>query len=136
MLSATESGAKVASAFTTGNVAADGIVGDIFNNKDFEVHRDVLSFPGDPSAIVQEVTLPMLVAEGVTKVLRCEILNTSHKLSTTDGLVEVGDHVLVLAKVSDILEPPIERHAPSKTDQDGLCYANGKYRKHGEIIQI
>ncbi|RFU23962.1 hypothetical protein B7463_g12380, partial [Scytalidium lignicola] len=137
MLSATESGARVANVFTQGNVDDDGNEKDVFNNENFIIQPDVVKLVGGENIRSEELILPMLVAEGVTKVLRCEVLNTTHDISKTDGLVEVGDHVLVLAKVLDILKSPIGGSPSSGMDEeDGLCYANGKYRRHGEVIRL
>ncbi|KAH8815916.1 flavin reductase like domain-containing protein [Xylogone sp. PMI_703] len=135
MLSATESGAGVANEFTQGNIDTEGNERDVFNSSKFVIQHDVVKPSGNGNTTLERLVLPMMVAKGITKVLRCEVLNTSHDLSKSDGLVEVGDHVLILAKVLDILGSPGKGRRSSGTDEeDGLCYANGKYRKHGQVI--
>ncbi len=117
ILSATESGARVADAFTRGN----GPGSDVFHNPLFTVlKRRGADLDGslDP---------PLLAAEGITKVLRCE-------LKEGQGLVEVGDHVLVLGRVLSIIEPSVgQRH---DDEQSGLCYLDREYRQVGSVIRL
>jgi flavin reductase (DIM6/NTAB) family NADH-FMN oxidoreductase RutF len=104
VLAASASGARVADAFTRGNV--DG--GDGWKSREFKElkNRD------QP---------PILAAEGVVKALRCELINR--------GLVDVGDHTLVLARVRGILVPPGQGGHPG-----ALSYAEGRYRRVGDCI--
>jgi flavin reductase (DIM6/NTAB) family NADH-FMN oxidoreductase RutF len=70
---------------------------------------------------------PLLAAEGVLRVLRCELVEDK-------GLVEVGDHVIVLGNVVSIIEPS---NAQSETaEQRGLCYLDRAYREVGNIIEV
>jgi hypothetical protein len=115
ILSANQSGAKVADTFTKGNGA------DVFRSQEFTVlkrrgaERD--------GGILEP---PLLAAKGITKVLRCQLLEDN-------GLVEVGDHMLVLGKVVSIIEA-----APSDLpgQEHGLCYSDGQYREVGGIIEV
>lgn len=66
------------------------------------------------------------------KVLRCEVLEDGGK---TGGLVEVGDHVLVLGKVVGIVEPP-RGGREGLVVESGLCYADGRYRSVGDVIEL
>jgi Flavin reductase like domain len=118
ILSATDSGARVANAFTRGN----GIGSDIFHNSTFSVLRRRNDVTG------QSLDPPLLAAEGITKALRCELLEDK-------GLIEVGDHVLVLGKVLSIIEPSTE-HMPKNVERRGLCYLDRAYRQVGSIIEL
>ena len=68
-----------------------------------------------------ELEPPLLAAKGITRVLRCKLLKDN-------GLVEVGDHTLILAEVRGVIE--------SGRDGEGLCYSDGKYRGVGEVIEV
>lgn len=119
ILSATESGARIADAFTKGNT----IGSDLFRNPAFLVlntwRKDGTDHSLDP---------PLLAAQGITKVLKCELLEEK-------GLIEVGDHVLVLGKVLSIIRPPTEHNAYMRKPL-GLCYAHGAYRAAGTVIEV
>lgn len=116
VLSATESGARVADVFTKGNGR------NVFASPVFEVLRmrsgDFKSQP------------PLLSSPGIIKVLRCQL-----REDPTNGLLEIGDHVLVLGDVVSIIEPP-----PSQTGEEGedggLCYIDREYRRVGSIIEL
>jgi flavin reductase (DIM6/NTAB) family NADH-FMN oxidoreductase RutF len=113
ILSANKEGASVANVFTKGN-GRNG-PGDIWKSKEFVVFKGKTL--EDP---------PLLRAKGITKVLRCEILEEN-------GLVEVGDHMLVLAKVVGILQPdPVQGEVMEK----GLGYLDREYRAVGEVIKL
>jgi flavin reductase (DIM6/NTAB) family NADH-FMN oxidoreductase RutF len=118
ILSATESGARVADAFTKGN--RPGL--DVFHNPAFRVLRRQYS------GTAQTLEPPILAAEGITKVLRCELLKEN-------GLVEIGDHVLVLGRVVGIIEPATGQ-AQQDAEQRGLCYLDREYRQVGSIIEL
>lgn len=68
---------------------------------------------------------PLLSAPGIVRVVRCEVLEGQQ------GLVEVGDHVLVLGNVKGILVPP-----SADEDAFGLGYVDGKYRSVGEVLDV
>lgn len=116
ILAATKSGASVADAFTKGNGT------NVFRSPTFTVLKTRRGTGGgiDP---------PLLAAEGITKVLRCEVLNGDQQ-----GLVDVGDHTLVLAKVVSIIEPG--HVAEGGQERKGLCYFNGQYRDIGDAIDV
>lgn len=114
ILSATKSGATVAHNFTKGNTA------DVFANQKFAVWNVGSGCP-----------LPLLSAPGVTKVLRCKLRDEG----PGEGLIEIGDHVLVLADVESIIEPPPSKDAASLEDR-GLSYLDRAYREAGEIIEV
>lgn len=116
ILSATESGASVADAFTRGN----SVGSDIFDNPLFTVLKR-RGTDADGS-----LEPPLLAAKGITKVLRCQ-------LKEEQGLVEVGDHVLVLGRVLSIIEPSAGQ---SDEEQSGLCYLDREYRKVGSVIRL
>lgn len=118
ILSATESGARVADAFTKGN----GISSDVFQNSAFQVLRR------QGAEAAQRLDPPMLAADGIIKVLQCELMEEK-------GLVEVGDHVLVLGKVFGIIEPA-GRKTRNTTEQRGLCYLDRGYRQVGPVIEL
>ena len=60
--------------------------------------------------------------------MRCEALQEK-------GFVKVGDHVLVIAKVHEILDLPEGKEGGEGTE-NGLCYADGRYRRIGDVIDI
>lgn len=113
ILSATEEGAQTAHGFTKGNQ------GDVFKGVNYAVWNAGSVCP-----------LPLLSSPGVTKVLRCKLRNEA-----PGGLVEVGDHVLVLADVESIIEPPPTKHRAALEDR-GLSYLDRAYRTVGECIEV
>ena len=118
ILSATESGANVADAFTKGN----GSGSDVFSNPAFSV------LVKTTDGTVEDLDPPLLAAEGITKVLRCELLEEK-------GLIEVGDHVLVLGKVLGIIEPSTDQNLDN-IEKWGLCYLDRAYREVGSVIGL
>jgi flavin reductase (DIM6/NTAB) family NADH-FMN oxidoreductase RutF len=133
VLEASESGARVAERFTRGNKG-----GNVFLGKDdFEVGGLVVQNEGMGGEGRGDVVLPRLRAEGVVSVLRCEILGNGNQdmeknENGRSGLVSVGDHVLVLGKVHEILGAE-EGNGEGK---HGLCYADGRYRRIGDVIEV
>jgi flavin reductase (DIM6/NTAB) family NADH-FMN oxidoreductase RutF len=115
ILSATESGARVADAFTKGNAP------DVFRNRAFEVLRR------RGSSSTEGLDPPLLAADGIMKVLRCQVLEDR-------GLLEVGDHVLVLGEVISIIEPAPKGEA--EVEERGLCYLDSEYRQVGPVIEL
>lgn len=95
---------------------------DVFKNSAFQV----LKRQGAEAA--QRLDPPLLAADGIIKVLRCELIEEK-------GLVEVGDHVLVLGKVLGIIEPA-GHEARRTTEQRGLCYLDRGYRQVGAVIEL
>ena len=99
---------------------------------------------GDGKKLEKFLSLPRLKGPGVGKVLRCELLNgargksgrvvkDSHGLMRpTQGLIAVGDHVLVLGRVTEILGVEEE----SKRRPYGLSYVDRRYRYVGEAISV
>ncbi len=121
MLEGNRNGASVADCFTRG----DGLGGsNVF--KDLEVEE---LKAGEVGGLV----LPRLREEGVVRVLRCEVLGAEQNGDSygKDGLVNVGDHVLVLARVEEILGEGEEGK-----QIHGLCYADGRYRLIGDVIEM
>jgi len=109
ILSATVSGARVADAFTKGNGA------EVWRSGEFTVLRRAKG----------TMEPPLLAANGITRVLRCKVLEEPK------GLLDVGDHVLVLGKVLGILVPP-----GSEDRDSALCYADREYKQLGDAISI
>lgn len=115
-------GARVADVFTRG----DGQGGsNVF--KDLEVEE--LNAGGGNMSLA----LPRIMNVGVVRVLSCEVLGKEQNGDSygKDGLVNVGDHVLVLAKVEEIIGGDEEGK-----QMHGLCYADGRYRLIGDVIEI
>ncbi|KAL3419576.1 flavin reductase like domain-containing protein [Phlyctema vagabunda] len=107
ILSATPSGAQLADAFTRGNNGRDPFADAIQTVQGLDVNESLV-----------------LNAPGVLRVLKCCLLEDS-------GCVEVGDHGLVLGRVLDIV------HGQAEEDEvHGLCYADGRYRGVGGIIEL
>jgi flavin reductase (DIM6/NTAB) family NADH-FMN oxidoreductase RutF len=82
-----------------------------------------------------EVDLPRLVGKGVKRVLGCELYRnpTSLDPSVADGLIEVGEHVLVVAKVTAIF-PNEGLVQTEKEEEYALSYVDGRYRMVGRTI--
>ena len=88
-----------------------------------------------------DLELPRLRAEGVVRVLRCEVLGDGNRGDNGEdggvgGLVSVGDHVLVLGKVDEILGDRKGERIGNWEGKHGLCYADGKYRRIGDVIEV
>jgi len=105
--------------------------------------------------------LPRLRGKGISRVLRCEILRggvcvpgydilgpnivdheseprnklyqSSDKRSIRRGFIRIGDHVLCIAKVLEVMEN--DTLIPSDA-RSGLGYMDGKYRTAGEVIEV
>jgi hypothetical protein len=98
---------------------------------------------GDGGKLEKFFPLPRLKGPGVSKVLRCELLdgvrgtggkvakNSYGLMRPTQGLIAVGDHVLVLGRVLEILGG--DRKEREETAY-GLSYVDGKYRRVGKVI--
>jgi flavin reductase (DIM6/NTAB) family NADH-FMN oxidoreductase RutF len=134
-------GAQIADLFTKG--------GDIFgggaqeNDKVFVVE----------GVVEGEAVLPLLKGRGVRKVLRCEVLPSGVSMQLEQplwseikgarqeleevthadgaGFIRVGDHVLVIARVLEIVGEEREDEPGSS----GLSYMDGKYRRAGTPIR-
>lgn len=76
-----------------------------------------------PDEPAQSLDPPLLDGDGIVKVLRCELLEEK-------GLIEVGDHVLILGKVVGIIEPSVERRY-----RTGLQYVEGAYGVVGSTFE-
>lgn len=73
---------------------------------------------------------PLLEGEGVLYALRCRLLDDEpHR-----GLVEVRDHVVVLAEVVDIVEGTGRAATGEQDEVFGLAYADRRYRQLGGSI--
>lgn len=105
----------MADAFTKGNGQ------DSFLNKTFEVLKRQRA--NNPKSLDP----PLLAADGIAKILRCEVLENK-------GLIEVGDHVLILGKVISIIEPSAQKDA--NIESTGLCYLDREYRQIGPAIKL
>ncbi|CZS93631.1 hypothetical protein WAI453_001143 [Rhynchosporium graminicola] len=85
----------------------------------------------------RKVRLPLIDCEYATKsILECQVLGESDR--SGGGLIRIGDHVLVVAKVTRILE----NGDPAKISQNhtftpgpGLGYCDGDYITSGPIPQ-
>jgi hypothetical protein len=77
-----------------------------------------------PYALGQSLDPPLLYGAGIAKVLRCELLEEK-------GLIEIGDHVLILGKLLGVIEP-----SPKSRHFKGLSYVEGAYRHGGGTIQL
>jgi flavin reductase (DIM6/NTAB) family NADH-FMN oxidoreductase RutF len=116
ILEASEGGMRLADAFTKGNKNVEGLLGGVSMGvriKDVEVETRM-----------KTMSLPMLKAKGVMRVLRCSIL--------ADKMVEVGDHMIVIARIEEILDSDEEGELEGKI---GLCYVDGRYRRVGDVIE-
>lgn len=107
MLEGTKEGAGVADTFTRGNS------GTPFEG--LEIHEKE----------VGGKALPRIHGKGVGRVLVCEV--------NGQGFVEVGDHVVVIAGVKEILYEDGEKEGKAGL---GLCYVDGRYRGVGGVLEI
>lgn len=136
VLEANQDGATVADSFTKGN--ADGIeVGEAFRARDGSFKVDNVTFElrrkGEDSSGNSELDLPKLTGKGVKRVLACELYGSHSNPDIPDGIIEVGEHVLVVARVSAIF--PHEGLAQTKKEGEyGLSYVDGRYRMVGRAI--
>ncbi|KAE9379545.1 hypothetical protein N431DRAFT_553724 [Stipitochalara longipes BDJ] len=128
ILEASENGARIADSFTKGSKFVERLLEG--NEKGVGILPVVVGITGEEEGKEMGIKLPMLKAEGVSRVLRCKVLSESEGRS---GLVEVGDHVIVIARVEEIFETEGEGKGEGK---GGLCYANGKYRRVGNVIKV
>ena len=116
---------------------------DGVNDKAFIVERELVSFQWREKEAHLE--LPRLRGTGVGKVLKCQLLEgvrgDSGKpivspygvMRPTKGLIGVGDHVLVLGRVMEILDLYTEEDGET---QYGLSYVDGMYRQVGNAISL
>lgn len=138
LLEANREGATVADSFTKGN--SDGIeVGETFRSGggSFQVENTILDLQenGGITSNNNGLGLPKLVGKGVKRVLACELHRQPPTIEQgiSDGFIEVGEHVLVVAKVVSILSEEKPEQAESNVNY-GLSYVDGRYRAVGETI--
>jgi flavin reductase (DIM6/NTAB) family NADH-FMN oxidoreductase RutF len=150
LLDSTLEGARIADLFTRGNGERVFQVGEkegLFKVKEQNIRSDPsrvksvewVQRPGEDEGIVNK--LPALHGKGITKVLRCTIMhNIQHTLSSVQdygekgrGIIRVGDHFQIMAKVKEILD--VHESEELITGVHGLSYADGKYRRVGEVIE-
>ncbi|KAG6039547.1 hypothetical protein E4U41_002439 [Claviceps citrina] len=112
VLAGDASGAAVADRFTRGN--ADG--GGVFDAMEGATVDSV----GGPTCA------PLIRGRGILRVLRCRLLRDAR--GTSDGLVRVRDHVIVVGEV-------VEMMAVTKVREFGLAYADRRYRRVGGVIE-
>lgn len=99
--------------FLCGNAAGEGLADRFTKGNDFPGLYNELEF--------KEISngLPWFTGVGVGHVLRCEVLSEQER-----GLIPVGDHVIVLAKVIEVLPVP---RASTPITPAGLSYFDGTY---------
>lgn len=140
VLEANREGATVADSFTKGN--ADGVeVGETFRPRggSFQVENTFLDLQKNGSITSDNNGgLPKLVGKGIKRVLACELHRQPPTINQgiSDGFIEVGEHVLVVAKVISILS---EDKNPDQSESNvnyGLSYVDGRYRAVGETIMV
>lgn len=126
ILEASENGMKIAREFTKGSRHVEKIF--FGSTKGFGIKPISVKtrFEG------KDMCLPMLRERGVMGVLRCEVLGNIG--GGKSGLVKVGDHMLVLAKVEEILDGG-GKEGEQERVKGGLCYADGRYRRVGDVIK-
>lgn len=138
VLEANKEGAAVADSFTKGN--ADNIeVGEAFRARDglFRVENTVFKAQRQRDDTLKSIWpgLPKLTGKGVKRVLACELYRSppATDRGISNGLIEVGEHVLVIAKVLSIfLNEGLEQTEGDV--QYGLSYVDGRYRTVGKTI--
>jgi flavin reductase (DIM6/NTAB) family NADH-FMN oxidoreductase RutF len=138
VLEANREGASVADSFTKGN--ADGVeVGEAFRARCGSLQVENIIFKTQSWVSGTEtgtgLGLPKLVGKGVKRVLGCELYKSLPTMDQgiSDGLIEVGEHVLVVAKVTSIF-PKEAMEQMDDPVQYGLSYVDGRYRTVGQTI--
>ncbi|RDL40768.1 uncharacterized protein BP5553_00747 [Venustampulla echinocandica] len=118
ILEASKAGSKVAHGFAQGGGGVDGFK----KSNIIEEHVILKEMEG--------LVLPRLNGDGVMQALRCEVLRNDD--GECKGMIRVGDHMLVLAEVTEILgDDPM-----AENSWHGLCYADGRYRLIGDTIEV
>ena len=127
-------GARIADVFTKG--------GDYMFGKEGFGLEGVFEIERQPYGTQEGEHLPKLSGKGVGKVLFCEVLQDGVSLSgqpdhggempQTEGMgfIRVRDHVLVIARVHEVLGDV------SDSESWGLSYLDGKYRRAGRILPL
>lgn len=137
ILDASLDGVQVADVFTK---AGYGIGGrDVFREGE---EAGIFAVKKEVAGVGKMKALPRLEGKGIRRVLRCEVLTEDtqkqDQLRESDwapsqGLVRVGDHVLVMGIVREILDVD---EAAAGEGAFGLSYVDGKYRMAGEAIRL
>jgi flavin reductase (DIM6/NTAB) family NADH-FMN oxidoreductase RutF len=146
ILDASAEGARIADVFTKGNGREEisaplapferGVRSGIF---DLEAEIVTAEMGNEK----KQVALPRLSGKGIGKVLRCELINALETgqprnldsygaFMPRKGLIGIGDHVLVLARVVEILDRP--KSDVEEETKYGLSYVDGTYRQAGDAI--
>jgi hypothetical protein len=145
ILDASPEGARIADAFTKGNGQGESsTLGQVFEqgvaDGIFVVMTEWVS--GGTGHEDKHIALPRLSGNGVGKVLRCELFKNIQpgksmkvkdsygQVKPTKGLIAVGDHVLVLGRVVEILDR--EDKDGEGQREYGLSYVDGAYRPVGK----
>ncbi len=127
ILEANEKGARIADAFTRGSKRAREVL--LKGLKGLEIGQVGFELPKNYDAA--ELVLPLLRGGGVSRVLKCEV-----RRGKAQDFVKVGDHLLVIARVFEVLDGQVEEQEEGREGRTGLCYADGTYRKVGDVIEI
>jgi len=129
ILKANRNGMKVADIFTKGNANSISLFlrqpNEVFRVRKVKLNTGII--------------MPLLKADGVDKVLRCVVMGSGQdgreegkwSEQSGSGLVRVGDHVLVLGKVEEIMGGGKRW----KGGRSGLSYVDGRYRRVGAVIE-
>jgi hypothetical protein len=119
----------IADSFTRGNSDQEGV------SKAFDAENGLLKVEnvvvGLRNKSEDELELPKLSGKSVKRVLACALPTASEVGGDTNGLIKVGNHVMVIAKVTALF--PEEEGSEAEY---GLSYVDGSYRKVGEVIRI
>ncbi|KAH7362851.1 flavin reductase like domain-containing protein [Plectosphaerella cucumerina] len=119
-------GARVADWFSRGNAEGHRVFEGL--EKD-----DAQSQAGGPGCMAELLhgEPPLLKGDGVLYVMRCRLLDDA----PLGGLVQVRDHVIVVAEVVEIIEGRhVDAAAGTREDDFGLVYADRRYRRLGESM--
>lgn len=155
ILDADPQGARIADLFTKGN----GIQGvspfiEGVRKGAFRLVSESMQYT-QPRFEGVKVELPRLWGPGIKRILKCELFQRSWRSQNNEGppptnpahevqpplkgLMRVGDHVLVLAKVLEILDgggKRVDGEDPQPMDGYGLSYVDRAYRHAGEAIEV
>ncbi|KAG9248085.1 flavin reductase like domain-containing protein [Calycina marina] len=160
IIDSTPEGARIADHFSTAVTDHFSPKDSSRAGFDLEAVDQQLYHPSTAAESYAGIILPRLKGKGIVKTLQCEILRTEicipgysvlrkdvetgkareYTLGETApdaknlrrGFIRIGDHVLCIAKVHEILESD----TPAETaDLVALGYMDGKYRGPGQVIE-
>lgn len=123
----TVAGARVADWFSRGNAEGHRVFEGLAEDDGAKAET---GGPGCQAELLPDEP-PLLKGDGVLYVMRCQLLDDA----PLGGLVQVRDHVIVVAEVVEIIEGRhVDAAKGTREDDFGLVYADRRYRRLGEAM--